>query len=177
MTKITDISAFVFANPDYWLEFLGGGEYPPGLTPEETTAVEAARSHVERQVTELLHLCGTKLPIACPAVPTQGFKGLSTAKNRLVTLPAPDVTAARLYRLEFALDLNDAENAVVLYSSIVVKKGSMATIRTALTAAGTAHDVDDYHIYGAPLSLPKDATFDALADAAVATMRALLAAL
>lgn len=174
MTKISDVTAFVFQNPDYWLELLAGADYPDGLSADETAALEGARDHVERQVTEMLHVCGAKLPVANASVYARKFKGASTAKNRSVTLyPVPSI-AGKLYRVEFGLDTAGDGASVQLYASIVVKKGYLDTLRTNLSTAGTAHSVDNYYVYAPGVSLTANAGLEGIADQAVSAMCKLL---
>ena len=44
--KVSDIFAFALSNADYWNELLTAEKYPPELTPEEVTALDAAREHL-----------------------------------------------------------------------------------------------------------------------------------
>ena len=174
MTKISDVTAFVFSNVDYWQELLAGTNYPPGLSSEEADALESARDHVERQVVELLHLCGAKLPKARKEVTPQNFKRASTAKNRYISIVAPAAISAKLYRLTFSVDTNENGTLVALYASLVVKKGFLDTLRSNLAANRTAHAVDDYELFAPSISMPKDASIEALADTAVVAMSSLL---
>jgi hypothetical protein len=176
MTKISDVTAFVFEHPDYWHELLAGSDYPDGLSDAEREALDAAREHVERQVTDLLHECGDKLPSVVTTFTKRKFKRASTAKNRSIQLDPPAGMTGKLYSVEFGLDVADDGATVRLFASVVVKKGYLQTLLTNLNNSGTDHQVDGYHVYVPGMVMVKDAEFSSLADEAVRAMTKLVEA-
>ncbi len=174
VTKISDVTDFVFQHPDYWTELLAGSNYPDGLTDAEREALDAARDHVEQQVTELLHRCGDLLPQRVPSISKVNFKKASTASNRRVSLGPPAGRGSELYGVEFGLDVADDGASVQLFASVVVKKGYLDTLRTHLTNSRIDHQVDGYHVYAPGLVMSKDADLAQLADEAITAIKKLV---
>jgi hypothetical protein len=178
MTNITDVLAFSVQNADYWTDLLSGGSYPSELTEAETRALEAARGHIEAVVVELLHAAGSKLAETLGAERMQmpRFKGASTAKNRSVSLPPPNDLVDQMYRIEFSLEPADDSRTIVLYASLVVKKGAQQGLREELAARAIKHAVDDYHVYAPGIALKEGSSVEALASEAATAAATLLTA-
>jgi hypothetical protein len=165
MSIITDVFAFSVQNADYWTDLLSGGDYPSELTEDEIRALEAARAHIEAIVVELLHTAGVKLSerLGVTRLAKPRFKAAVTARKRLVALAPPTGLTAQMYRIEFGLHQSENGTEIVLYPSLVVKKGALDTLRTSLAALSVEHSVDDYYVYARGIPLPEGASVDALA--------------
>lgn len=85
MSKIDDVVVFALKNPDYFGEFLSGGEPPPELTDDEQGSLSDARDHVEEVLCGLLHAVGEKIPASC-GCKSKRFYPATTKQNRSVSL-------------------------------------------------------------------------------------------
>lgn len=169
MTAVSDIFAFVAANPDYWDDFLSGADsnYPDELENAEVRALEAARAHIEPLVVELLTRCGAYLVKGSDGgVKNIRFKNASTAKNRYVEMPAPKGQQARLYGVRFALESQDGVK-VRLHPSVAVKAGFAKQFLESLGAAAIPHKTQHLRIFGNPIEIEAGRQLGDLAGAAV----------
>jgi len=169
MPTISDVFAFAAANADYWTEFFSGNNYPEALTDEEVRGLNAARTHIDSLVVELLHSTGNLCAkeISGGAGSTPRFKAASTVKNRWVSLPAPTRLDGKLYRIEFSLAENDATKRIELYASLVVKIRALDNIRASLDKRGLAYAHDGYHLYMNGLELTQGIHFEELSKSSV----------
>jgi hypothetical protein len=87
-----------------------------------------------------------------------------------VKIDAPQAVADKLYRFEFALSPDDANEKVLLYASLVVKKRYLDAVSAKLGELKVNPLVDNYHVYAPGIALKKDDHFEALATKAVEAM-------
>jgi hypothetical protein len=166
MDAVTDIFAFAAEHADYWTEFLSGADYSAVLSSDEMKALEAARVHVEEGIYYLLLECGVKLAakLTAQGIVTRSFQRGATAKNRKVRIDPPVAWKDRLYGLEFEFSADDKNERILLYGSLVVKKGSSDKLAAKLAQKAVSFTPDGYHIYGEGVPLEKGKAFDVLAD-------------
>lgn len=172
MNVVTDIFAFAAKHADYWTEFLSGEDYSAVLSSDEMKGLEAARIHVEEGIYDLLLKCGEKLAdkLKAQGVATRGFQRGATVKHRKVRLDPPAAWKDRLYGLEFEFSPDDKNESILMYGSLIVKKGSTDKIAANLAKKGTTFKVDGYFVYGPGTPLELDKSFDDLAEQAAGAL-------
>jgi hypothetical protein len=178
MDAVSDIFAFAARHADYWTEFLSGGDYSDVLSPEEVRALEAARLHIGDLMYDVLLQCGEKLAsrLQAQGVVSKAFQPDATKRNRLVRIAPPKPWTDRLYGFQFGFGPDEKKEAILLYGSLVVKKGAMERLKGNLAKNGVKFEVDDYYVYSPGLSLTDGAKVADLAEQASRDLAGLFAA-
>jgi hypothetical protein len=171
MNTASDIFAFATTYADYWTEFLSGTDYGAILSADEVKALEAARAHIEDSVYELFVQCEEKLAtrLAAEGMVRRNVQRGPTIKNRCIRLDPPKAWRGRLYGLEFQFWPDPAGDGVLLFGSLVAKRGHIDNLAQNIASKGTpTFSAGRYHIYQTGISIEEGKRLDELADRAAA---------